>query len=890
LGSAVSFDGSNEFIYIADDASLDLSAGYFSIAAWINPNPASAYESENCILWRDYAGGVLCDQFLPEGIMGWNSGSPDAYPSLQRQLVFDEDVDGYYANRLRFGFADEDGWVDYYNSPAGVLPDEQWNFVVLTFAAGTVKLYVNGELVDQDAGIFAGKTPTDTKYFEIGRSSHTGQVEFGDVYINHAGYDQGGGDNEFCMAFDGSSVFDRQIDEDNQYPIGESREFQNAGTLHIWEDDTGTTCGSSANSGDQAIDSWTISITGPSTGRIPLGDCLPGPDWGDFNSCHAFSGEVGGYLSYKYQHDSSPFNGEIDEVQIYRSVLDAGTIGNMYWGMSMALHLELDQPPGESLFSDSSPADQAGTCTDVGGSGCPTTGLSGRINRAAGFTAAERDHIKLDDFGNFTQATVSAWVYPTGSTGARQAIVSYKESADCGFQLALAENDGQFYPEFKVRVLSGLTANWQTLRANVSLAANQWTHLAGVYDGAELLLYQNGALLATISAPGAMSQCSTDTALGSSSSSTQDYFAGQIDDVFIFSQALSAAEIEEIYQAAPVFQMKFDENYGATQFIDAANSGNHGVCNAHACPDAGFAIEGQLDYAAEFDSLNDVVVVESDAALTLEHFTVGAWVYPTATRANDQEIVMKGLWAPATSAQPLFTNYRLFIEGESLIPSVEFSQFCSDQYAKATSEVPLIKDHWNHLMATFDGKFLHLYLNGSEQAFWQSDAYDTVSPCQVDDVLHALQIGGLTEYDQVWGHGFAGRLDEVTLYSQALSDAEVYSIYQYQNGWVQQQQRANIVVDDDLPTVSLHTPASYLPLAAVQLLATAADDTSGVGQVNFGSCQDADNCTPDISGPVTLCEDSAGDGAWCPLFEPAAEGRHTLGVNASDKVGNPSQA
>jgi hypothetical protein len=321
LGSAVDFEGTNRFISMPQDPSLDLSAGYFTIAAWVNPDPASAYESENCILWRDYAGGTLCDQFLPEGILGWNSGSAGAYPSLQRQLVFDSGTLNY-ANRLRFGFADENGWVDYYNSPAGILPDNQWNFVVLTFASGTVKLYVNGVLVDQDAGIFAGKTPTDTAHFEIGRSSHAGQVQFGDVYINHAGYDQGGGDNEFCMAFAGSSVFNQQIEEDNMYHVGDTLSFENSATLYLWEDDSGTTCGTSRDSGDQAIGSWTVHITDPSTGRIPVYSCIYGPDWGDYTSCQPFSGEVGGEYSYTYQHDSRPFNGQVDEVQIFRSVLD----------------------------------------------------------------------------------------------------------------------------------------------------------------------------------------------------------------------------------------------------------------------------------------------------------------------------------------------------------------------------------------------------------------------------------------------------------------------------------------------------------------------------------------------------------------------------------------
>ena len=897
IGSAVAFAGQNQFVSVPQDASLDLSAGTFTIASWVNPNPASALASENCILWRDVEGGTLCDQFLPEGILGWNSGSAAAYPSLQRQLVFDP-VGRNYVNRLRFGFATSSGWAGYYDSRPGILPDNQWSFVALTFANGMLKLYVNGELVDQDSGIFAGKTPAATASFEIGRSSHTGQIEFGEVYINHAGYDQGGGDNEFCMALrtsplERSSIFGQQIKEDKQYTIGAIRSFENVGTLTIWEDDEGTTCGTAADGGDQAIASWTIDITDPNTGRIPLESCILGPEWGDFTACHTFTGEVGGYFSYKYQHDSSPFNGKVDEVQIFRSALDAETVKNMYWGMSTALRLELDEAPGETVFDDSSPAGRDAACT---GSGCPTTGLSGRINRAAGFEAAESDRIELADFGDFGQTTVSAWVYRRGANdaAAKQAIVSYKESDGCGFQLSLVKNGTQYNPQFTVNVLNGGSSSWQSVQGSAALPLSEWAHLAGVYDGLQLRLYQNGVLLNSTAAIGAMKQCSGKTAIGSSSSFARDYFDGQIDDVFIFSQALSAGEIESLYQNAPVFQMKFDDvqqasSPDALQFMDSANGGNHGVCTAQACPATGEAISGQIDFAAQFDSRNDVVVVENDAALRQEHFSMAAWVYPTAIRDNDQEIMVKGLWDPATSARPLFTNYRLFIEAGSLTPSVEFDQFCSGQFAKATSAVGLIKDHWNHLAATFDGKFLRLYLNGSEQAFWESTAFDTVSPCQVDEAAYPLQIGGLTEYDAVWGHGFAGKLDEVTLYAQPLSDAEIYAIYQYQAGWVQQRQRTNIVVDNDVPSVSLYTPGTYLPQAGIRLLAVAADDTSGVAQVNFGSCQSPGACTPAITSPADSCQDS-GDGAWCPLFDPPAEGRYLLGAIAVDQVSNSSPA
>jgi hypothetical protein len=198
-----------------------------------------------------------------------------------------------------------------------------------------------------------------------------------------------------------------------------------------------------------------------------------------------------------------------------------------------------------------------------------------------------------------------------------------------------------------------------------------------------------------------MTQCTGNTAIGSRSSKDMHFFGGRIDDVYIFSRGLSATEVASLYNEAPVLELRLDEAQAATQFSDNTNNANNGACTGAACPLTGEGVQGKMGLAAQFDGVNDEIVVPDSATLHPSAFTVGAWVMPTAIRAAaPQELVVRSYPNPGGTLGPQptsLTNYRLYIAADSLTPVAEFSAGCSDYIARATSAVPLVKDHWNHI-------------------------------------------------------------------------------------------------------------------------------------------------------------------------------------------------
>ncbi len=80
----------------------------------------------------------------------------------------------------------------------------------------------------------------------------------------------------------------------------------------------------------------------------------------------------------------------------------------------------------------------------------------------------------------------------------------------------------------------------------------QWIHLAGTYDGASVKLYVNGALQFTTSHTGTFSSDTTGITIGASHNDAAhqaiEGFNGAIDEVTLYNRALSAQEVQQLYQ------------------------------------------------------------------------------------------------------------------------------------------------------------------------------------------------------------------------------------------------------------------------------------------------------------------------------------------------------
>ncbi|WP_231379350.1 LamG domain-containing protein [Candidatus Solirubrobacter pratensis] len=126
--------------------------------------------------------------------------------------------------------------------------------------------------------------------------------------------------------------------------------------------------------------------------------------------------------------------------------------------------------------------------------------------------------------------TLEAWLRPAAGSRAGTPVVF-----DGVGGAAAAEVSGR---AFGLAFASGASRDAIGVRA--SAAANRWTHLALTYDGAQVRVYVNGVLDRAFAPGGALPAGKSALSIGGAVGTG---FRGVIDDVRIYSRALSAQEL-----------------------------------------------------------------------------------------------------------------------------------------------------------------------------------------------------------------------------------------------------------------------------------------------------------------------------------------------------------
>jgi hypothetical protein len=132
--------------------------------------------------------------------------------------------------------------------------------------------------------------------------------------------------------------------------------------------------------------------------------------------------------------------------------------------------------------------------------------------------------------------TLEAWVYFDGNTGVNSIL---RKTGDYNLYL----NNGKLSAE--VWPLGAGNPSWTVLNGAVLLPANRWTHVAATWNptGTAFLLYVNGV-------PDAGATASTGSVGGSEplnvgrSSLYNQYFRGRLDEVRVYSAALTQAQVQ----------------------------------------------------------------------------------------------------------------------------------------------------------------------------------------------------------------------------------------------------------------------------------------------------------------------------------------------------------
>ena len=177
------------------------------------------------------------------------------------------------------------------------------------------------------------------------------------------------------------------------------------------------------------------------------------------------------------------------------------------------------------------------------------------------------------------------------------------------FSLKVRGDDNKF--DFDIETSDVDNPGFLVAQSSTTPVTGTWTHLAGVYDGASLILYVNGAAEATTTVPQPPLAATGHFVIGRAlyNGAPGSFVNGTIDEVEVHNAALSAAEITALYNGQQSVDAGAPDSGTDSGLTDA---GPDAATDAATDASADAGADASNDAAA--DSATDAAV--TDAAVT----------------------------------------------------------------------------------------------------------------------------------------------------------------------------------------------------------------------------------------------------------------------------------
>ncbi|MEQ9105096.1 MAG: LamG-like jellyroll fold domain-containing protein [Rhodothermales bacterium] len=281
---------------------------------------------------------------------------------------------------------------------------------------------------------------------------------------------------------------------------------------------------------------------------------------------------------------------------------------------------------------------------------------------------------------------------------------------------------------------------------NAGFGIGQWIEIEVEVTGAAIILSIDGVIRLESLVPSDLS--SGRVRLGAVSS-------GLFDDLCVISADTDTVDLTDGLVA------HYPLDGSAT---DNTSSMNHGIVSGAVETTNRF---GKANSALAFDG-DDFVEIPSTTAISFtEPFAVSAWVsvssFVTGQAIEQHPVISK------INADGWAGGYELMALGGAQGPAFAAASKIGNQNIFAVSDPTVATDTWVHVMATYDGRGMAVYLNGIPQTMREELRSGSVGTSSNALVLGRRSGGGI-----YWFHG---SIDDVRLYNRALSNLDAYELY-----------------------------------------------------------------------------------------------------------------
>lgn len=195
--------------------------------------------------------------------------------------------------------------------------------------------------------------------------------------------------------------------------------------------------------------------------------------------------------------------------------------------------------------------------------------------------------------------------------------------------------------------------------------------------------------------------------------------------------------------------------------------------NANHCAAMGATLtvdrNGNASSAYQFDGVSDYLDCTTTASLNLSTaITVSAWIKPDDTPADWEAIVSRWSGSQHFETFGLYINSVLELAGEIMTEG--------GNLVRASGQNEIVVSQWQHVAMVYDTSdhSFSLYKNGEQLYRWEGLYYGGHPEMLIGDTNLTI---GVVKRDELW-HFFDGAIDEVRIYSRALSASDVSQVYQ----------------------------------------------------------------------------------------------------------------
>lgn len=453
------------------------------------------------------------------------------------------------------------------------------------------------------------------------------------------------------------------------------------------------------------------------------------------------------------------FDGAIDELYISKTGLSSSAVHHLYSDNYLLPKQKEEYMHFWSL--DQSTADYAMHGVDgiLKGNASYTQGKSGSAISLDG----NGSYISLNENSGFdfgTEFTLSMWVKQGSNTGFNALFAKGDKSAAGHFELYTQDGNLRLY---------GTEINDNIL--NINLSDKEWHHVAIVFNGSEIVSYDNAVEKARISRQTSVVNSNNNLTIGSLVDGGIP-FIGQIEDVMLKKAALDQTSISSVMNDTNAYVESTKMNQRIiNSFNDGLTAGKLG--NAHSFGTAPLNL-GNVDINYE------------------KGFTLSMYI----KQGN-----LAGFQVPFSKGSKLLGNHLEIYLNNGVLNLFTKNKFGSPLDIQTTEA--LIPNEFNHVAIVYTGSKINLYLNGN-----LVESRDAIS--FYSNANNNISVGDLSPSELP----FNGVVDELIIMDKVIDADEALKLSSYINLDVNDDSVADINIDtndDNIADINIDTDGDFNP-------------------------------------------------------------------------------